>query len=683
MSSSHHPSNPIFFELTQQSLSLQSQFESRLGLRERTLENKIGHLISNLNSRIGSIRAYHKSLLVYEKELKNLCFSTIDDFETKIKDLDAMINSETNNLISNLTQNFAITISNAYCSLLQELKETFSSKTSLANFDFENLRPHFSTMFQAFDIDIPKEFTESASILEQSVTASFKKCLDDLCHDQKPQDFVKNPIVNQSGSSSKRQDETEDDDIDKRMKSLDKKMEAENQSAKTRNKDSSDAQSSSKSKSQTGEASVGFFSKMKSIFSKKKANDLDDAGTVATEMKLGDEAKFRYDPIKKKYIFEGEEELPEEVIPPPLMSGTSSRSVVVEKDKNDAVGTAARKDYLKPPSRSHIHKKKAEPKKNVEKFSVFNPNEKINRENLGQTEKTTNEAENEGNVMNPPFQQTSFPSLSNNANSKNLKKRRYSEGISLHFEKIVRNMKDKLNSFLNSRQLKNEAFYADLALFQKEQLDPFKLLEEHIRPCFNQKIEEFRNFRQEVEKRDEENKEGFRNVHGKNEQSDEKIAELALKLSKQSRENLKLEGSIIHLQNKCFGILNDNLWILMNSRKEGSTTIENSTEKFKGLSVKYEEIAKFSKKNQEELLAFAEKNITENRSFFIGIIEQLLQKINIVFNEKKTLYEGFSGLMNLKTHLESQIVVLNNEINSKKVFFLLEIFKIFDWNLTF
>lgn len=675
MSSSHHPSNPIFFELTQQSLSLQSQFESRLGLRERTLENKIDHLLLSLNSRIGSIRAYHKSLLIYEKELKNLCFSTIDDFETKIKDLDAMINSETNNLLSNLTQNFAITISNAYCSLLQELKDTFSSKTSLSNFDFGNFRPHFSAMFQAFDIDIPKEFSESAGILEQSVTASFKQCLDNLCKDQKPQDFMKNPIVNQSGSSNKRQDETEEDDIDKRMKSLDKKMEADSQSTKTRNKDPSDVQSSSKSKSQTGEASGGFFSKMKSIFSKKKTNDLDDAGTVATEMKLGDEAKFRYDPIKKKYIFEGEEELPEEVIPPPLMSGTSSRSAVVEKDKNDAVGTA-QIDYLKPPSRSHIHKKKAEPKKNVEKFSVFNPNEKINKENIGQTEKTTNEAENEANVVNPSFQQTSFPSLSNNPNSKILKKRRYSEGISLHFEKIVRNMKDKLNSFLNSRQLKNEAFYADLALFQKQQLDPFKLLEEHIRPCFNQKIEEFRNFRQEVDRRDEENKEGFRNFHGKNEQSDEKIAELALKLSKQSRENLKLEGSIIHLQNKCFGILNDNLWILMNSRKEGPTTIENSTEEFKGLSVKYEEITKFSKKNQEELLAFAEQNITENRSFFIGIIEKLLQKIIIVFNEKKTLYEGFSGLMKLKTHLESQISELGNEMNTKKVFFI-RIFKKF------
>ena len=669
MSSSHHPSNPIFFELTQQSLSLQSQFESRLGLRERTLENKIDHLLSSLNSRIGSIRAYHKSLLIYEKELKNLCFSTIDDFETKIKDLDAMINSETNNLLSNLTQNFAITISNAYCSLLQELKDTFSSKASLSNFDFGNFRPHFSAMFQAFDIDIPKEFSESAGLLEQSVTSSFKQCLDDILQGQKPQDLMKNPIANQNVSLNKRQEETEDDDIDKRMKSLDKKMEAENQSAKTRNKDSSDAQSSSKSKSQSGEASGGFFSKMKSIFSKKKTNDLDDMGTVATEMKLGDEAKFRYDPIKKKYIFEGEEELPEEVIPPPLMSGTSSRSAFIEKDKNDAVGTT-QVDYLKPPARSHIHKKKAEPKKNVEKFSVFNPNEKINREILGQDEKINKEAENEVNVVNPSFQQTAFPSLSNNANSKILKKRRYSEGISLHFEKIVRNMKDKLNSFLNSRQLKNEAFYADLALFQKQQLDPFKLLEEHIRPFFNQKIEEFRNFRQEVDRRDEENKEGFRNnFHSKNEQSDEKIAELALKLSKQSRENLKLEGSIIHLQNKCFGILNDNLWILMNSRKEAPTNIENSTKEFKGLSVKYEEIAKFSKKNQEELLAFAEQNITENRSFFIGIIEQLLQKINIVFNEKKILYEGFSGLMNLKTHLESQISELNNEMNSKKVFF--------------
>jgi hypothetical protein len=43
-------------------------------------------------------------------------------------------------------------------------------------------------------------------------------------------------------------------------------------------------------------------------------------------MCLGDEKKFVYDPVKKRYVFEGEEDAPEEdKIPPPVASNISRK----------------------------------------------------------------------------------------------------------------------------------------------------------------------------------------------------------------------------------------------------------------------------------------------------------------------------------------------------------------------
>jgi len=640
-------SNPIFFELSQQAVFLQSEFQSRLTSREQILQTKLDSLLSNLDSKISSIKTYHKSLLLYEKELQHLCFSTIDDFEAKIKDLDSLINSETNNLLANLTQNFAISISNAYCSLLQELKDSFSNQSSIENFEFSSLRHHFSTMFETFEIKIPKEFMESANSLELEVNASFKEALNGLVLNK--DSFVKNLTTNLSSFSSKKNEfESEDDDIDKRMKSLDKKIEAGTQSFKSNKKDPSDYQESPHVRSQGEESSNkksnSFFSKMKSIFSKKKGTDLDDLASGATEMKLGDESKFRYDPMKKKYIFEGEEEEPEEIIPPPMIIGTSSRSAHIEKNRIDQEkdnNLNNQRDYLmKPPARSYIHKKKEEPnKKNLEKFTIFNPNENAYKIEEGEIQANK---DNEGNKTN-------------------LKKRRYSEGISLHFEKIVRNMKEKINDFLEKRLKKNEVFYSELDFIHNiKKIDPFKLLEEEIKPCFDSKIKEFNNFQRRIMSKNEENKENLlRNLRQKD-HSDEQIEELALKLTAKSWENLKLEGSIIELQSKCFNILRDNLWILMNSRKEGF--IEKDPIEKPEYSLKYEEIVRFSQENHEELMEFIERNIEENRSFYIGIIEQLMERLSIGFNEKKTLYEGFNGILRIQANSEEKIKDLYREI---------------------
>ena len=45
-------------------------------------------------------------------------------------------------------------------------------------------------------------------------------------------------------------------------------------------------------------------------------------------MCLGEEAKFRYDPVKKKYIFEGEQEEEEKPLQPPPVSRRDTSSVI-------------------------------------------------------------------------------------------------------------------------------------------------------------------------------------------------------------------------------------------------------------------------------------------------------------------------------------------------------------------
>lgn len=72
---------------------------------------------------------------------------------------------------------------------------------------------------------------------------------------------------------------------------------------------------------------------LKNWFSKPKAKE--EPPTEATPMCLGDEAKFRYDPVKKKYIFEGEPEEDEQELAPPPQSKSALSPKTEPKDNND------------------------------------------------------------------------------------------------------------------------------------------------------------------------------------------------------------------------------------------------------------------------------------------------------------------------------------------------------------
>ena len=657
-SSQNHPSfdsQALFLQFSQQALNLQTQFQSKISHRELNLQTKLSSLISSLDSKILSIKAYHKSLLLYEKELQNLCFATMDDFETKIKDLEYLINNETSNLLTNLTQNIAITVSNSYFSLLHELKDFYSSKSAIDSLNFSSFRPHFSSMFQAFEIEIPKEFIDSANTLELELTKTYKSAFNAISFTKENQGD--NDLL--LSSIKKKTDlDTEDDDIDKKMKLLEEKIEGSTPSMMNRNKNeqSSEYQEISRSKSQTDDSnkrSGGFFSKMKNIFKKKKNNELEEFAT-ATEMKLGDDSnKFRYDPIKKKYIFEGEEEEPEEVIPPPLVKSTPKHHNDAGSKTQEDTKAGSRDSLIKPPIRSYIHKKKEIPKKNIEKFTVFNPNDVINKETI---------VENNNNIENfdkkPEIQSVK-------------KKVKYSESISNHFEKIVKNMKEKINDFLENRLKKNELFYSEINLNNcKKSMDPYEILENNIKHYFKENLMKFTDFHKELIWKPEENKENLLTIfQKKGNSSQDNVDELTKKMTEKSRENIALEKDIIKLQSKYFSLLNDNLCFIMQGNNNETSKTENShtnAQLIKGLFEKYEDIKRYSKENNVEIMDFLQKNIEENRIFYLGIIEKLMEKCSININEKKHLYEFSERLLKIKSILEIKINCYKKDLDRLK-----------------
>lgn len=93
----------------------------------------------------------------------------------------------------------------------------------------------------------------------------------------------------------------------------------------------------------------GIFGKVKSLL---KSKTQKDDGVVRTEMKLGEEAKFKWDPVKKKYVFEGEEDQPEEDVPlpPKKMEKTEEKKKeeTPAKEPEQEKAQLGMKDMLKP-----------------------------------------------------------------------------------------------------------------------------------------------------------------------------------------------------------------------------------------------------------------------------------------------------------------------------------------------
>ena len=135
---------------------------------------------------------------------------------------------------------------------------------------------------------------------------------------------------------------------------------------------------------------------IKDIFSRKKVSD---DPSKPTKMHLGDEKNFFYDSVKKKYIFKGEEDVPEEEIPLPPKMGLSS-GIHNKEEKNEEKPVEPLKeekksidasDLMKPPSRLPLSKKKESKASSINlmkpgfipQSQVFKPvmREEVNEEN--------------------------------------------------------------------------------------------------------------------------------------------------------------------------------------------------------------------------------------------------------------------------------------------------------------
>jgi len=99
--------------------------------------------------------------------------------------------------------------------------------------------------------------------------------------------------------------------------------------------------------------SKGLFKKMKGLFKAEKSQ----AGSEGpTNINLGNEKNFTWDPVKKRYIFAGEEEEeePEDEGPPPMGMGASQQPKKAPADVDDA-----KHSLVKPPENKLLARKKA------------------------------------------------------------------------------------------------------------------------------------------------------------------------------------------------------------------------------------------------------------------------------------------------------------------------------------
>jgi len=98
----------------------------------------------------------------------------------------------------------------------------------------------------------------------------------------------------------------------------------------------------------------GLFKKMKSLF---KAEKSQTGSEGPTNINLGNDKNFKWDPIKKRYIFEGEdeEEEPEDEGPPPMMGGGGSQ----QPKKVEQAHDGSQHSLVKPPENKLLARKKA------------------------------------------------------------------------------------------------------------------------------------------------------------------------------------------------------------------------------------------------------------------------------------------------------------------------------------
>ena len=152
----------------------------------------------------------------------------------------------------------------------------------------------------------------------------------------------------------------------------------------------------SKSETATNDGKSGFMSRVKGIF---KSNTQETGG--ATKVNLGNESNFKWDPIKKRYVFEGEEDVPEEEDhgPPPAMAKTTPAEKKEETKTEENPEEAKKlesKNLMLPPAHRALSRKKekgkagpagaGEPKKPAFMPMVFTPATKIQEKEIGESQ---------------------------------------------------------------------------------------------------------------------------------------------------------------------------------------------------------------------------------------------------------------------------------------------------------
>lgn len=132
---------------------------------------------------------------------------------------------------------------------------------------------------------------------------------------------------------------------------------------------------------QSTQSKSGLLGKVKNLLGGKNK----EGAEPIPEMKLGEPAKFKWDPVKKKYIFEGEEEEPEEDVPmPPKMLNENKKKEETPKEQQEQQEKTqfGKSDLLKPHTSNlgFMRKKQApsggakQPGGMIKPMNVFAPN---------------------------------------------------------------------------------------------------------------------------------------------------------------------------------------------------------------------------------------------------------------------------------------------------------------------
>ena len=272
--------------------------------------------------------------------------------------------SDLNLYMEGLRRDVSGKVNKCLLSILGNFKEKMA--LGIENLDFKAVRVGCKDVLEGLEVKMAKGVEEEAKRLEEELALMVKNANNpNLSFNSQQIKELMEPGNDISVSSIRKREEPGDDsssdEIDKKLRNLDEKMKWKDGGRPASLPPTSSSLPPGLSagiqpntavplNTSGGLASSSFLGKLKLLF-KKKGGEMDDG---YTEMKLGGESKFRYDPIKKRYVFEEEEEKEEAPLPPPPIKP-------VEKEKEGDGGKKVEggvQDLLKPNARIPFRKKK-------------------------------------------------------------------------------------------------------------------------------------------------------------------------------------------------------------------------------------------------------------------------------------------------------------------------------------